>query len=192
MLNVTREPGMIRPDFKTILLDQRGATVILWSFFTAFLALYVWIARAVVHDGVFLTNAAAARLTRITLWLLVIVDLGYLSWWKKSKLSRKVLMGGSGAAKILRALADHKGEVELRAASIISTYVTRKVTAFAIIEAVAVYGFVLAVAGGYLWDLYLLSGLSLLLLVIEFPTKSFHEGLLSEIESAAAPSLGRS
>lgn len=187
MLKVTPEPGMIRPDFKTVLLDQRGATVILWSFFTAFLAVYIWIARAAVQDGAFLIHGAAARVARAALWLLVIVDLGYLSWWKKSKLSRKALIDGSGAARMLRALADYKGEVERRAASVISTYVTRKVTAFAIIEAVAVYGFVLAVIGGYLWDLYFLSALSLLLLVIEFPTKGFHEGLLREIESPAAP-----
>ena len=36
---------MIRPEFKTILLDQRGAAVIIWSFFVIFIALYVFISR---------------------------------------------------------------------------------------------------------------------------------------------------
>ena len=51
-----------------------------------------------------------------------------------------------------------------------SSYVTRKIVIFAIIEAIAVYGFVLALVGRFVQDFYLLSALSLVLLVIEFPS----------------------
>ena len=53
---------------------------------------------------------------------------------------------------------------------------------FAIIEAIAVYGLVLAIVGRYLSDQYLLSALSLILLTLEFPTQRFLESLLQQIE----------
>lgn len=117
------------------------------------------------------------------LWILVLLDLGYLVWWKKSNLTRAAITDKSNKTKILRALEEHKGQAEERAASVVSTYITRKIVVFAIIEAIAVYGLVLALVGRYLWDQYLLSGLSLVLLVIEFPGKSFLEGLVNEIEA---------
>lgn len=174
---------MIRPEFKTILLDQRGAAVILWSFFTASLSLYIIIAQRVVGDRGFLTDSNVLPAVRVVLWVLVFVDLGYLVWWKRSKLTREALLDKSNKTKTLRALEEHKGQTEARAALVVSTYVTRKVVAFAIIEAIAVYGLALALAGRYLWDQYLLSGLSLVLLILEFPGKTFLEGLVNEIET---------
>jgi hypothetical protein len=174
---------MIRPDFKKILLDQQGAAVILWSFFTISIFLYIIIAQLVVREGGFLGSSSLAPLVRAVLWILVLVDLGYLVWWKKRNLTREALTDMSNKTKILRALEDHKGQAEERAASVISTYVTRKIVVFAIIEAIAVYGLVLALAGRYLWDQYLLSGLSLVLLVLEFPGKNILAGLVNEIEA---------
>jgi hypothetical protein len=60
---------------------------------------------------------------------------------------------------------------------------------FAIIEAIAVYGLVLAIVGRYLLDQYLLSALSLVLLVLEYPTERFLVGLVQEVEGSA-PQLG--
>jgi hypothetical protein len=174
---------MIRPDFKKILLDQQGAAVILWSFFTISIFLYIVIAQLVVREGGFLGSSSLAPAVRVVLWMLVLVDLGYLVWWKKRNLTREALTDRSNKTKVLRALEDHKGQVEERAASVISTYVTRKIVVFAIIEAIAVYGLVLALAGRYLWDQYLLSGLSLVLLVLEFPGKNILTALVNEIEA---------
>ena len=36
---------MIRPEFRKILIDQRGAAVILWSFFVISIPIYLVIAR---------------------------------------------------------------------------------------------------------------------------------------------------
>jgi hypothetical protein len=55
---------------------------------------------------------------------------------------------------------------------------------FAIIEAIAVYGLVLAIVGRHLFDQYLLSALSLVLLALEYPTERFLEGLLREVEGS--------
>jgi hypothetical protein len=174
---------MIRADFKKILLDQQGAAVILWSFFTLSLFLYIIIAQLVVSERGLLDGSSLAPVVRAALWVLVVVDLGYLVWWKKRKLTREALTDMSTKAKILRALEEHKGQAEERAASVISTYVTRKIVVFAIIEAIAVYGLVLALVGRYLWDQYLLSALSLALLVLEFPGKNALVGLVNEIEA---------
>src|SRR5262249_54298426 len=79
-----------------------------------------------------------------------------------------------------------KGSIEERAAAVVSTFVTRKVVIFAIIEAIAVYGLVLAIVGRYLLDQYLLSALSLVLLVLEYPTERFLVGLVQDVEGSAA------
>jgi hypothetical protein len=179
----TASAEMIRPDFKKVLLDQQGAAVILWAFFTISIALYIVIGRWVVQDGDGIGSASLAGTLRALLWALVLIDLGYLVWWKKHNLSRQALLAKPSKAKILRALEQHTGRVEQRAAAVISTYVTRKIVGFAIIEAVAVYGLLLAVVGGHLEDQYVLSALSLLLLALEFPRNSVLVGLVNEIET---------
>jgi hypothetical protein len=60
--------------------------------------------------------------------------------------------------------------------------VTRKVVIYAIIEAIAVYGFVLAFLGRFVSDQYLFSALSLALLVIEFPSAKSFDGLVQIAE----------
>ncbi len=116
------------------------------------------------------------------LWILVLVDLGYYIYWKRRYLTPQAILHNSQKTKIFRALQEYKGSAEERAASIVSTFVTRKVVIFAIIEAIAVYGLVLAIVGRYLSDQHLLSALSLALLALEFPTQRFLESLLREIE----------
>jgi hypothetical protein len=80
-------------------------------------------------------------------------------------------------------LEGHKGNHEARAAAVVSTYITRKVVLFAIIEAIAVYGLVLALVGRYRSDQYFLSALSLLLLTLEFPSKKSLAGLVQRVET---------
>jgi len=71
---------------------------------------------------------------------------------------------------------------------VVSTYVTRKVVIFAIIEAVAVYGLVLAILGRFVQDQYWLSTLSIALLVLEFPSEKSLEALVRTVEQAPLPS----
>jgi hypothetical protein len=83
-------------------------------------------------------------------------------------------------------LEEFSGSVEECAAYVVSTYVTRKVVLFAIIEAIAVYGFVLAILGRFVSDLYVLSTLSVMLLVIEFPSEKSLTELLGAVEQTPA------
>ena len=173
---------MIRPEFRKILMDQRGAAVILWSFFTISVVIYIVIAHNVLANPKYAHGLAFAATARIALWLLVLVDLGYYLFWKKRYLAPQAILQNSQKTKLFRALQEYRGPTEERAAAVVSTYVTRKVVIFAIIEALAVYGLVLAIVGRYLSDQYLLSALSLILLTFEFPGQRFLERLLQQIE----------
>jgi len=176
---------MIRVEFKNSLLDQQGASVILWTFFFASIFIYIMIAQFVLGGRDFGVNPGLAQLARGILWLLVFIDVGYLAWWKKSYLSQEKILGSSKPTKIFRALQGHNTPAEETAAAVVSTYVTRKIVAFAIIEAIAVYGLLIALVGRYLWDQYLLSGLSVALLIMEYPVKSHLEKLIHRLEASS-------
>jgi hypothetical protein len=175
---------MIRPDFKKLLMDQRGAAVILWSFFMISIPIYIWIAQNVLANPKYAQGLSLAKTARLVLGLLVLIDLGYYVFWKRRYLTSEALLDKSQKTKLFRALQEYQGFIEQRAAAVVSTYITRKVVIFAIIEAIAVYGFVLAIIGRYLFDQYLLSALSLVLLTLEFPTERSLESLLREIEES--------
>ena len=174
---------VIRPEFKHILMDQRGAAVILWSCFMISIVIYIVIAEHVLANPRFARGLSVAETLRIVLWALVVVDLGYYAYWKKRYVTPEAMFAESQKTKLFRALEEHKGTLEERAAAVVSTYVTRKVVLFAIIEAIAVYGLVLALVGHYLLDQYLLSGLSLLLLAFEFPSEKSLEELVLRVET---------
>jgi hypothetical protein len=175
---------MLRADYRKILMDQRGAAIILWSCFTISIAIYIVIAHNVLANPKFSRGLPAADTVRIVLWILVAVDLGYYAYWKKRYLKPQTIRADRKNTKVLRALQEHKGRIEERAASMVSTYITRKIVIFAIIEALAVYGLVLALTGGFLADQYLLSALSLILLILEFPRESVLESLVRDAEGS--------
>jgi hypothetical protein len=177
---------MIRPEFRKILLDQRGAAVILWSFFVISIPIYIFISSKFL-GGSATDGSSFTRTVRVFVWVLAIIDLGYYVYWKQRNLSPRAVLASAQNTKLFRALADFQGKVEKRAALAVSAYVTRKVVVFAIIEAIAVYGFVLAFIGGFMTDQYLLSALSLILLTIEFPS----EKSLDAIVKAAEPPTGK-
>ncbi len=181
---------MIRPEFRKLLSDQRGAAVILWSCFMIAIVLYIVIARNVLGNPKFARGFSQAEIVRMGLWILVLIDFGYYVYWKNRYLSSRAVLTEAPSTKLLRALEGHQGPMEKRAAAVVSTYVTRKTVLFAIIEAIAVYGLVLGLAGPYPSDLYLLSIASWLLLTLEFPTEKSLEGLLHKVEGADAAPAG--
>jgi hypothetical protein len=183
---------MIRPEFRKILMDQRGAAVILWSFFVISIPVYVVIARNILGNPNLGSNRAIAEPARIIFWLLTLVDLGYYAYWKKRNMSMQAILQSAKATKLFRALEKFQGAHEECAAFAVSTYVTRKVVVFAIIEAIAVYGFVLAFLGRFVFDQYLLSAVSLALLTIEFPFEKSLEALVRASEPPQSESDARS
>ncbi|HXF76862.1 MAG TPA: hypothetical protein VNN13_12265 [Methylomirabilota bacterium] len=177
----------MRPEFRKILLDQRGAAVILWSCFVISIPIYLAISRSVLADPDVGSNRAIADPARVVLWLLTLVDLGYYAYWRKSKFTLQAILRDAKSTKLFRALEEFRGAVEERAAFVVSTYVTRKVVIFAILEAIAVYGFVLAFLGRFVIDQYLLSALSLAALAVEFPAERSLETLVQAAERSEPP-----
>jgi len=173
---------MIRPEFRKVLLDQRGAAIILWSFFAISIPVYLVIARQLLGNPKLGTNPAIAEPSRIVFWILTMVDLGYYAYWRQKNLTAQAIQRDARQTKLFRAVAEFNGVDEQNAAYIVSTYVTRKVVIFAIIEAIAVYGFVLAFVGRFVADQIALSLLSLLLLAVEFPTQKSIESLIAATE----------
>ena len=178
---------MIRPEFKTILLDQRGAAVIIWCFFVISIAVYVFISRHLLANPDFGRGFSYVIAGRAVLWFLASIDIGYYIYWKR-RLAPEAVLREAKRSKRLRALEGYKGAEEERAAAVVSTYVTRKVVLFAIIEAIAVYGLILALVGRFLADQYLLSALALILLIVEFPAEKSFSALLRELEPPAQSS----
>jgi hypothetical protein len=176
---------MIRPEFRKILLDQRGAAVILWSCFVISIPIYLVISRSVLANPNVGTNRSIADPARLIFWFLTLVDLGYYAYWKRRNLTEAAILRDSKTTKLFRALEQFTGVLEERAAYVVSTYVTRKVVIFAIIEAVAIYGFVLAFLGRFVFDQYLLSAASLALLAIEFPSENSLGKLVQAVEQSA-------
>jgi hypothetical protein len=173
---------MIRPDFRKILLDQRGAAVILWSFFAISIPVYLVIARQLLGNPKLGTNPALAEPSRIIFWILTVVDLGYYIYWRRKNLTPQGIRRDARQTKLFRALEEFNGVDEQNAAYIVSTYVTRKVVIYAIIEAIAVYGFVLAFLGRFVVDQIVLSVLSLILLAVEFPRQKSLDALIVGVE----------
>jgi hypothetical protein len=166
--------------------------VILWSFFVISIPVYVVIARNILGNPNVGSNRAIAEPARIIFWLLTLVDLGYYAYWKKRNMSMPAILQSAKAAKLFRALEEFQGTHEERAAFAVSTYVTRKVVVFAIIEAMAVYGFVLAFLGRFVLDQYLLSAFSLALLTTEFPFERSMEALVRASEPSQSESAAQS
>jgi len=173
---------MIRPEYRKALEDQQQVLVLLWVFFLSAIFIYLWLTEVVLGRSGFSAGSSFAEITRVVLWLLAFIELGTFVWWRRRFLSKEAILGGAKKYKLLQVLQEHTTPLEERAAQVVSSYVTSKIVAFAIIEAMAVYGFVLALIGGYIRDQVLFSLASGMLLVVEFPSKFRLEELVKEAE----------
>ena len=163
-------------------MDQRGAAVILWSAFTIFIVIYIVIAQNILANPKYARGLWFADTARMILWALALIDLGYYVYWKSRYLAPAAIAAASSKTKILRALDGYDGLHEKEAALVVSTYITRKVVLYAIIEALAVYGLLLAIVGRFFTDQYALSALSVILMALEFPTERSLQVVLGQVE----------
>jgi hypothetical protein len=173
---------VIRPEFKKALESQQQVLVVLWAVFVWAVLLYLAITHFILMKSDFAPGGSYSETLRVVLWVLAFIDVATLVWWRKNYLTKEAILGGAKQYKVLQSLQEHTNTVEERAAGVVSSYVTSKIVTFAIIEALAVYGFVLAVVGRYLPDQYLFSVASLILLLLEFPAKARLQELLQQVE----------
>jgi hypothetical protein len=172
---------VIRPQYRQLLEMQHTVLVSLWAIFLAGILLYLWVAETFLADRQLAIGAGFAQATRLFLWFLTFVDIATLVWWKRRFLTPEAILSGAKRYKLLQALQEHKGAAEERAGGVISSYVTGKIVAFALAEAVAIYGFALVLTSRYFVGQYILSAASGLLLLLEFPSRR----ALSELIEAA-------
>lgn len=174
---------MIRPEFRKALESQQRRLLCFWITFITGDFVYLWIAGVLLADAKFPAAYSSAATLRIVLWLVAVFDMGTLVWWKRRFLTDEKLLEKPTLFPTPKALQAHESPLEARAAAVISAYVTNKIVVFALIGAIALYGFVLAFIGRYSADQYLLSLVSGVLLLFEFPSKARVEELLTHVES---------
>jgi len=174
---------MIREEFRKKLESRHTLLVVLWLRFICADFLYVWIADFILAHEPNAPRPAFSNMVRAGLWVLAVGDIWLLyGFWKKRFLTKEAVLTQPAKPQITASLRDHASPVEERAAAVISLYFTFKLSAFALAAAVAIYGFVLAFWGHYGTDQYVLSVVSLALLLYEFPSKAFLQELVREIE----------
>ncbi len=176
---------MIRPEYREMLESQHGVLVALWSVFAAAIFLYLGVSQTFLADRQLAVADSFSHTARLFLWILTFLDLATLMWWKRRFLTREAILGGVKQYKLLQALQGHKTPVEERTAAIVSSYVTSKVVAFAMAEAVAIYGFALVLVSRYFVGQYILTVASGVLLLIEFPSRPFLTELIREAEETS-------
>jgi len=175
---------VIRPQYREALDMQHKVLVSLWAIFAAAILLYLWIADTFLAQRQLAIGPAFAHATRLFLWFLTFVDIATLVWWRRRFLSQEAILSGAKRYKVLQALQEHKGAAEERAGAVVSSYVTGKIVAFALAEAVAIYGFAFVLTSRFLLGQYILSAASGLLLLMEFPSRRMLEEIIaaSEVE----------
>src|SRR5512145_723657 len=103
MIKIQMRGAMMRPEFRKILLDQRGAAVILWSCFVISIPVYIVIARNVLGNPNIGSNRSVAEAARLVLWFLTVIDLGYYVYWRKRNLAAAAILRDARSTKLFRA-----------------------------------------------------------------------------------------
>lgn len=174
---------MIRPEFKNELLAQQKTLRKIWFAFADAILIFLAMRYLLPPPS---NPEYSAETVRTGLWLVAIVEVAVLAWWKKRYLSKESLFREAAKNRRLKRLpgiSQPQSPLEDGAANVISWFWTAKLVAFAFAESLALYGLVLAFLGRYFADQYVLSFISGLLLVQEFPSADAFEGLLKEYEA---------
>lgn len=162
---------------------QHKVLVSIWAIFAAAILLYLWIADTFLAERQLAIGPGIAQAARLFLWFLTFVDITTLLWWKRRFLTKQAILTGAKRYKLLQALQEHKGAAEERAGGVVSSYVTGTIVAFALAEAVAIYGFAFVLTSRFFLGQYILSAASGLLLLMEFPSRRTLDELVAAAES---------
>ena len=160
---------MIASEDKEALERQHRTLVLVWVGFLATLAVYLalpWLGSY--SEAIPLPlGGPSFDISRTSLWATVVVIVGILWWWNQRFLAKEAL---------LKNYAPKRGTP-------IFSYAVKKIVAFALAEAVAIYGLILALSGRHLWDQLVLSVIAALFLLYLYPSRAFFEELLREMEA---------
>jgi hypothetical protein len=154
---------------------------LVWAAFLVATAFYIWIPQLLIEQLRFPERQPLAGTIRWVLWTTVLIQVGFLFWWKKQYLTRDAILRRAKEIRWIPMLVrGHRGPAEETAARVIAWYVSGKIVAFAVAEAVAIYGLYLAYVGQYFQDQYILSLICVALLIYLYPSRAFLVKLLQE------------
>jgi hypothetical protein len=175
---------MIRPDFRSELLGQRRKFRKIWWAFAHSVLIFLGMPHLLPS---FLSEEFRyGEKLRAILWILSIGEMVLLAWWKKRYLDKESILSEAARNQRLKPLpgiSASQSALEEGAAKTVSWWWIVKLTAIAIAQSLALYGLILAFLGRYFTDQYLLSLVSGVLLVREFPSEESFEQLLKEYEA---------
>ena len=173
---------MIRPEFRKELEDQQKVLCLVWAAFLVATAFYLWIPQLLIEQLRFPERQPLAETTRLILWTIVLTQVGFLLWWKRQYLTRDAILRRAREIRWMPMLVrGHRSPAEETAARVIAWYLSGKIVAFAVAEAIAIYGLYLAYVGQYFQDQYILSLICVVLLIYSYPSKAFLGELLQQI-----------
>lgn len=158
---------MIASEDKEALERQHRTLVLVWAGFLATPVVYLALPRLGAYSETIPLGGPSLDISRTSLWAIVVVIVGILWWWNQRFLAKEAL---------LKNYAPKRGTP-------ISSYAVKKIVAFALAEAVAIYGLILALSGHHLWDQLVLSVIAALFLLYLYPSRAFFDELLREMEA---------
>jgi hypothetical protein len=92
---------------------------------------------------------------RVILWFLALIQVSVVLFWSRRALSKE------SVSRAVRGTAIDP----------VNYYMGKKVTAIAMAQSVAVYGLALALVGRYFWDQYILTFISTVLVIWQYPSR---------------------
>lgn len=171
---------MIRAPFRAELEKQQTVLVLVWVAFLVAVLMFLWIPRLLREQSQVPESGVAVEIIRQILWVLGLIEIGFLVWWKRYFLRKRTILRRAEKTAFFPSLVrGHETPEEERAGRVVSHYLVGKVASFAIAEALAINGFVLAWSGSYFWDQYILSFVSVLFLLYLYPSESFLVDILN-------------
>jgi hypothetical protein len=172
---------VIRPEFRNNLENQQKVLVTLWFAFLVIILFFLWIPQLLPELLPIFIDYPSVGSVRTVLWLFAVGEIGFLFWWEKRFLSREAIFQRPSFRFFPNMVKGHQTPEEEKLGRILSNYLLGKVLGFAISESIAIYGLVLAYIDSFPWDQYLLSLISVLLLVYFYPSRSFFDSLIREV-----------
>jgi hypothetical protein len=155
-------------NLREIVATQHRVLIIVWGSMMATLVIYLLIPRLVAPEGSSFATGAASILLRPFFWVVAVVEVLFLNWWKQDYLKPK------------RLLPDLPAREQINAA--ISHTTRRGIVAFAIAESIALFGLILALIGRFFLDQYLLTFVSGALMIQLYPSRRFFDELIQEAQ----------
>lgn len=158
---------MISAESKKLLEKQHRTLVLIWAGFLGAPIVYLLLPQLASGSGAGPGGRTLFVASRVSLWMIVAMIVGVLWWWKQTRLTKEALLTNYDP---IRGTGMHR-------------YAVRKIVAFTLAEAIALYGLVLGLLGRHLWDQLGLSLIAGFFMIHLYPSRTFFDDLITTMEA---------